>query len=58
MKLDRLFRIGSQAFRAYRSYRGKGSHSGYSSRKFGGTGHGNASQRQGTLERLVRRFLK
>lgn len=57
MKLDRLFRMGSQAFRAYRSYKGKGSQAGYSSRKFG-TGYGKSSQRQSTLERLVRRFLK
>lgn len=47
MKFDRLFRIGNQAYRAYRSSKGKGSRKGYGS-----------SHRQSTLERLVRRFLK
>lgn len=57
MKLSRLFRLGKQGYSVYRSYRGKGG--GYSS-GYGGTNSGSGYRRSsgGTLERLLRRFLK
>ena len=58
MKLSRLFRLGKQGYDIYRSSKG-GSRSGYggSSRSYGG-GYGGGQRRGGTLERLLRRFLK
>lgn len=49
MKLDRLFRLGKQGYNMYRSYKGKGSRSSYGGSKY---------KSGGTLERLIRRFLK
>ena len=58
MKLSRLIRLGSQAYRAYESSKGRG---GYASRSgssgFGGSKYG-GYRRGGTIERLLRRFLK
>lgn len=56
MKLSRLFRLGKQGYDVYRSYKGHG-RSGYGGSYRGG-GYGGGYRRGGTLERLLRRFLK
>lgn len=61
MKLSRLFRLGKQGYDMYRGYKG-GSRSGqggsYRGSSYGGGGYGGGQRRGGTLERLLRRFLK
>lgn len=58
MKLSRLFRLGKQGYDIYRSYKG-GGRSGYGGSYRGGSyGGGYGQRRGGTLERLLRRFLK
>lgn len=64
MKLSRLFRLGKQGYDIYRSYKG-GGRSGYGGSYRGGSygggyggGYGGSQRRGGTLERLLRRFLK
>lgn len=54
MKLDRLFRLGKQGYNMYRSYKGKSPRHG----SYGGSGYSSRHRSGGTLERLLRRFLK
>lgn len=54
MKFDRLFRLGKQGYNMYRSYKGKNARPG----SYGGSGYGSKYGSGGTLQRLLRRFLK
>lgn len=61
MKFSRLFRIGSQAYRAYRSYKGKGGSysSGYGGSRYGSSKYGGYRRSSGgTVVRLLRKLLK
>ncbi len=58
MKLSRLFRLGKQGYSMYRSYKGGGKYGSGSYRGGGYGGYGGGQRRGGTLERLLRRFLK
>lgn len=55
MKLSRLFRLGKQGYSMYRSYKGGGK---YGSGSYRGGSYGGGQRRGGTLERLLRRFLR
>ena len=52
MKLDRLFKLGKQGYNMYRSYRGK------EGGRVSSGSYSSKSRSGGTLERLIRRFLK